>query len=544
MTGKQTRNPLRIRGLMVDPARLVERHEFYFELIERMARWGFNTLWWHFSDDQGFALKLDGHPELATPYAFTKAKMRRLIRRAGELGIDVVPEVESLGHARYVTRLPRYAHLADGGKLGFNAMCPSHPDTLKLLREIIGEVAGLFQSPYVHAGLDEVSFGDCPRCTRRARGRPAWFLYAEHVKAVRDIVASLGKRMIMWADHVESEPALLKVIPKDVILAHWQYVGVDAKPIRRSLDAGFEVICAPAILHWQDVIQPNAGNFRNTEEMTIAAAKLAPRGVLGVVNTWWTTWRILRDAATPGIAFTGEVFSQAAPADRLGFMRRFVSDFFGLPSAPVARAMWRLHSLTLNASELNACLFDSPADVHALLTLAGSEGFDTRAAETGKCASDLRSAGKRVRSHRAEYDAITLAGGISSDCLDRGLRLREAYEAYRQAERLHDNGAERRRVAERLTDAAAALSATLKRLERLCAAVEKEWDRTRHPRDAKKANRNVETTPCGFDVLLGRMLRCRGFLRRLVANLRKGISTYRRTGGSTRLTASRFPTGL
>ncbi|MHC4718709.1 MAG: family 20 glycosylhydrolase, partial [Planctomycetota bacterium] len=50
-----------VRGIMVDPARLVERHEFYFDLLEQMAAWGLNTLWWHFDDDEGFMLALDGH---------------------------------------------------------------------------------------------------------------------------------------------------------------------------------------------------------------------------------------------------------------------------------------------------------------------------------------------------------------------------------------------------------------------------------------------------------------------------------------------------
>jgi len=39
---------------------------------------------------------------------------------------------------------------------GFNAICPSHPETLEILSDIITEVADLFDSPYLHAGLDEV----------------------------------------------------------------------------------------------------------------------------------------------------------------------------------------------------------------------------------------------------------------------------------------------------------------------------------------------------------------------------------------------------
>ncbi len=77
MLRKSKSRQLGFRGLMLDPARLTERHDFYFKLLPQLAEWGFNTLWWHFSDDEGFALKLKSHPELASPYAFTKTEMKR-----------------------------------------------------------------------------------------------------------------------------------------------------------------------------------------------------------------------------------------------------------------------------------------------------------------------------------------------------------------------------------------------------------------------------------------------------------------------------------
>lgn len=169
----RSRAPCHIRGMMLDPARLTERHEFYFGLLPQLADWGYNTLWWHFMDDAGFALRLQSHPELASPFAFSRAETARLVRQAARHGIEVVPEVECLGHALSITALPRYARLFNGEPHGHNAVCPSHPDTLPLIRDIIEEVAALFHSPYFHAGLDEANLGDCPRCRGPGQGPAA-----------------------------------------------------------------------------------------------------------------------------------------------------------------------------------------------------------------------------------------------------------------------------------------------------------------------------------------------------------------------------------
>ena len=127
----------------------------------------------------------------------------------------------------------------------------------------------------------------CPRCAKRSKGKAAWQVFSEHTKAVHKIVTAAGKRMIMWGDHIDSQPKLLDVLAKDIVLANWQYRKVDPAPIRRALRKGFEVICVPAMLHFGDMIQPNARNFDNMDQMVTLAGELAPRGVLGMVNSWW-----------------------------------------------------------------------------------------------------------------------------------------------------------------------------------------------------------------------------------------------------------------
>ena len=49
-----------IDGVLIDCSRTMERHEYYFKLIDFMAEWGLNTLFFHFTDDHGCAVQLPG----------------------------------------------------------------------------------------------------------------------------------------------------------------------------------------------------------------------------------------------------------------------------------------------------------------------------------------------------------------------------------------------------------------------------------------------------------------------------------------------------
>lgn len=535
MNRNRSGRALEIRGLMLDPARLTERHEFYFDLLPQLAKWGFNTLWWHFVDDEGFVLKLDSHPELATPYAFSKAETRRLVRAAGEVGIDVVPEVESLGHASYITRLPQYAYLRDGDPHHFNAVCPSHPDTIKLLGEIIEETAELFDSPYFHAGLDEVDLSGCPRCRRRIAARGQWRLFADHVGAIHEIVAGCGKRMIMWADHVERAPAMLKAIAKDIVLCHWHYSRVNAgKEFERSLAAGFDIIGAPSMLRYGNVIGPHASQMDNTEQMVTAARRLTRRGMLGVVNTLWTPRRILRDDALAAVAYTGSLLA-GGEANRAGFFAKYLRGQFGLAGKAVAGALHTLHERMLLRAEFQALAFDSLVDVFAAVAMYHGEGFRDRAEQLSRAADVLAAAAGKVKRHGEEFNAYVLAGRVAVALLAGAEDLAEAVEIYRQAENLKDRGYEPPAVAEKLDQAVARLADIRSRVDELCRLVWAEWDRTRHSGDVKKDVRRI-ADPCPVDSLTGRLARSGAFAKSLHGSFAGAVKKYRRAGP--------FPTGI
>lgn len=325
----------KFRGVMLDPGRITENKDYYRRLLPELAGWGYNLIHMHLIDDQRCALVFPSHPELATPGAFTVDEMREFIAVARSHGIEVMPEVESLGHAALITTHPKHKHLGEKveHEYGFNAICPSHPGTRQILSDLLRDTADIFPHEVLHVGLDEVEFGkSCPHCRRKfGTESPAWERFAEHAAWVHAEVRKLGRRPAMWADHAVGEPSMLAKFKRDVLMFNWNYV--PEYPSHKSailLDAGFEVVACPATVCFFTRVTPNLDNFANLRHCMnrSLAQRRRGRGVTGMVNTVWCPWRYLPGAIDHGLAMAGELFETGT--ERPDFSRRFAEDFYGV----------------------------------------------------------------------------------------------------------------------------------------------------------------------------------------------------------------------
>ena len=117
-------------------------------------------------------------------------EIRDLVAYARSYGIEVIPEIQSLGHVQFMTQAhpeiaerpadaPRYEatdeRLADIPPNDFYAhcFCPSNPRSYELLFDLMEEIVDVFQpAKYVHMGHDEIyQIGVCPICRHREIGR-------------------------------------------------------------------------------------------------------------------------------------------------------------------------------------------------------------------------------------------------------------------------------------------------------------------------------------------------------------------------------------
>lgn len=205
------------------------------------------------------------HDCVADGQFITQEETRDLVAYCRSLGIDVIPEIQSLGHVQYLTvSHPEIAELAeDAPRYDPNKVdareedirpsefyphnyCPSNEKSYELLFDLMDEILAVFQPrEYVHMGHDEVyGIGICPKCRQKD---PA-DLFAGDINRIHAYLAAKGLKMMIWADMLQpvtkyKTPAAIDKIPKDILMLDFIWYFHMDKDIEDNLLAkGFSVM--------------------------------------------------------------------------------------------------------------------------------------------------------------------------------------------------------------------------------------------------------------------------------------------------------------
>lgn len=320
------------RALMLDPARHflpVEDVKFY---IDQMARYKYNTLQLHLTDDQGWRVEIKSHPKLTEIGAFrnpkggnngpdngfyTQEQLKDLVRYAAERNIEIIPEIDVPGHtAAILTAYPdlRCDFLKDSvfefGKTDNVMLSAVNPKTYRVLDDVIREVSAIFPSKKIHLGGDESAiernWAKSPEHLAMMRQygytKPEQLMnafFGEVLKSAR----KYGMHTILWCelDNVRM-PAhqYLFNYPKDVTLVTWRF-GLTPKCIELTEKSGNALILAPGEYTYFDYPQykNDFPEFNNWGMPTTTLTKsyefdptygLAPEQqnhIIGVMGTLW-----------------------------------------------------------------------------------------------------------------------------------------------------------------------------------------------------------------------------------------------------------------
>ena len=365
---------MKFNGIMIDCARIIERHEYYYRLVDFMASWGMNTLLFHFTDDTGCSIALPGFEHIAAKNAFTALEMKKLIAHAKKNGIDIIPELETFGHTRYLTDTKKYAHLYAGKRtkeLTFNAIDPVSAESRDIMKKLIRAVKKVFSSEYIHIGCDEVNLAEyCKK--NKSDEADVWTSY---VNAVIGKVKDADRTPMMWADHPTKSAAIAAKLRKDVILIDWRYHRTVKDDVYAGLSrAGFrKIVVAPSIACWEYRFLPAAIALENTEKMIGFNAK--HKG-MGVLTTIWCPFRYLQDALWYGIAFSAFAVRSRGKVSRAKFNEAFAENVFSSDcKGPIASILSHYPMLTIDHRAARAITGKKPdasviAEMKTVHTLA------------------------------------------------------------------------------------------------------------------------------------------------------------------------------
>ena len=246
---------------MLDPARHflpIKDIKFY---IDQMARYKYNVLQLHLTDDQGWRVEIKSRPELASKEHYTQAELKDLIAYAAQRHIEIVPEMDIPGHT--VAILAAYPELgcttADSitkevGKTVNLMLCASVDKVYKVYQDIFNEMATLFPSKYIHLGGDESviekNWARCERCQQQMKDRgytQASQLMIPFFDKMLGMVERAGKSPILWCELDNIYPPANNYLfpyPKNVTLVTWRN-GLTPKCIELTRTHGNPLIMAP-----------------------------------------------------------------------------------------------------------------------------------------------------------------------------------------------------------------------------------------------------------------------------------------------------------
>lgn len=209
-----------------------------------MGRFKINTFLWEVE-----YIEWDSHPEIRSKeFGMSKADARKVIAAARENGIELIPQVSSLGHMEWVFKSGHHLDLAEDPERPY-AYAVSNPDSYALIYDIFQEALDLFQPRILHLGHDEVTM----------RGRYPWKskdlgdmadLFVLDMKRHVDWLNERGVGAMIWGDmalapdesvgarNAKTKEAAKRIrdgMSKDVIIADWQY---DPAPPERQISLG------------------------------------------------------------------------------------------------------------------------------------------------------------------------------------------------------------------------------------------------------------------------------------------------------------------
>lgn len=185
------------RSVQFDVKHHLDHMNYYYESIDRLARYKINAVVFEFEDK----LRYRRQPTIAAPQAISIDEMAALTKYARERNIEITPLVQGLGHATFILKHQEYAHLRELPENRW-AFCPLHEGTYQVLfdmyRDAMDATPG---AKYFHIGGDEVgNIGLCPRCNPTAEEEGLLKLNLYWLNRVCDFLIENGRIPVFWDD--------------------------------------------------------------------------------------------------------------------------------------------------------------------------------------------------------------------------------------------------------------------------------------------------------------------------------------------------------
>ncbi|MFF0481543.1 glycoside hydrolase family 20 protein [Streptomyces sp. NPDC004435] len=329
------------RGLNVDIARKHFTAAWLEDRIREMGDLKLNQLGLHFSDDQGFRIESDSHPEVVSAQHLTKAEVRRILALAASRHVTVVPEIDSPGHlGAVIDAHPDLQLVSATGRTPRGAVDISDPDSARIVDDLLREYTALFPGAYWHLGADEyvalmakdpeASYPQLARAAREAYG-PSGRVQDLATDWLNDRAATVrptGKTLKAWNDGFFAGGVVSAA--KDIEVEYWTGKEFGARPPLPYLQAGRRLVNLNDEYLYYVLGEPNQFTYPTGRRIYEQWTPLVVRGTTPVparydaqiLGARFAVWCDLANAQTPEQVAAGIRLPLAALSQKVWDSRR------------------------------------------------------------------------------------------------------------------------------------------------------------------------------------------------------------------------------
>jgi hypothetical protein len=410
------------RGLLLDISRgKVPTRADLCQLVDRCCALKLNVLMLYV--EHAFAFRR--HPEIGAGCSpLSAADIRELDRYAAARHVELVPNLQTLGHMERVLVQARYAPLAEGPARW--TLAPANPASYGLLGDLFDEFLPNFRSPLTHINCDEpwdLGSGQSKALADSLGGAPQ--LLVHHVETLRRLLRDRhGREQVMvWADFVHSHPERISDFDPSVVFCDWWYEGEwDVERVARFAKHGRRFWVCGGTCSWNALFPRVAPALETLSKWADAGRRHGAEGMLvtewgdfGHYNLLGNNW--LTFAWTAQEAWSG-------PIPDADFDRAFGALFFDdatRHAARVYRELGACHEVGFalkNASPVAFLFFDDLSDAWFCraakrVPLEGSRRRVKRVLER------LRRERRRFAADPLSYDELCYAAEATLVALDK-----------------------------------------------------------------------------------------------------------------------------
>ena len=322
---------MNVRALHFDMKGWNPLPEYTRGFLPILAGFGYNALLIEFEDRFPF----EAFPAMRHPAGWNKEDFRDLNRCARELGITVIPLLQSVGHLDYFLKYPEHRHLREGDSTyqwRFGA-----PEVFEAWTTMADELLEVFPDcEYFHIGADEAEL----------HGESHFSEYLHHVESCAGYLRGRNKKTLLWDDVFRNHPREgTENLLDTVIPVVWQYHNVDEKLILPFVRSGAEFWGASAVQNCYNFrgLPKIAEQLDNIDQWAEVNAKYNPSGHIGTIWGKVQCQYPVSPTGFPhsltGIAYLGKTLLHGKINDRSQFFRELAEDFFGAPGAPLEESV-------------------------------------------------------------------------------------------------------------------------------------------------------------------------------------------------------------